>query len=217
MELYIMQLKLNGADIKSREIPKLRGFLANKFPEHLELHNHLDDKKYKYGYPLVQYKVIKGTPTILAINNAALTIYNIMDKFEKVNIESKSIDVHGKYFTMDKYVFGISDKMIRYKFTSPWMALNQENFSKYVKSNEDDKRELLMKILTGNLLSMSKYLNYRIEEKIYVDLDVEPVYVNYKNGKMMAFKGNFNANFFIPDYVGLGKSVSRGFGVVEKI
>jgi len=33
---------------------------------------------------------------------------------------------------------------------------------------------------------------------------------------MIGFKGNFMVNFEIPDYWGIGKSVSRGFGTLVK-
>jgi hypothetical protein len=33
---------------------------------------------------------------------------------------------------------------------------------------------------------------------------------------MMVFEGEFVANVSLPDYVGIGKSVSRGFGVLKK-
>ncbi|MGQ9534929.1 MAG: CRISPR-associated endonuclease Cas6 [bacterium] len=33
---------------------------------------------------------------------------------------------------------------------------------------------------------------------------------------MLAFLGTFSVNFEIPDYWGIGKSVSRGFGTIIK-
>lgn len=33
---------------------------------------------------------------------------------------------------------------------------------------------------------------------------------------MMGFKGTFAVNFELPDYIGLGKSVSREFGTVVR-
>ena len=38
-----------------------------------------------------------------------------------------------------------------------------------------------------------------------------------KDVNVMAFVGRFQANFLIPDYLWLGKSVSRGFGVVMHV
>jgi hypothetical protein len=34
---------------------------------------------------------------------------------------------------------------------------------------------------------------------------------------MLGFLGTFSVNFEIPDYWGIGKSVSRGFGTVMKV
>jgi hypothetical protein len=33
---------------------------------------------------------------------------------------------------------------------------------------------------------------------------------------MTGFKGTFSVNFELPDYIGLGKSASRGFGAIIK-
>jgi hypothetical protein len=215
MELYIMKFKLDGQKIKNRDISKLRGYLASRFPEYIELHNHLDDKKYIYGYPQIQYKVIKGIPNIFAINYAALNLYDVMNKADNINIEGKMIGEKNKFFSMEKFNFGYSKNEIEYEFLSPWMALNQINYKKYNSSNTEDKKDLLNKILIGNIISMSKYLNYEVENEIYSKINLYSTIVNYKNNKMIGFKGRFKINFMIPDFLGLGKSVSRGFGMVK--
>ena len=33
---------------------------------------------------------------------------------------------------------------------------------------------------------------------------------------MLTFRGEFSTNFQIPDYLGLGKQVARGYGMVKK-
>ena len=33
---------------------------------------------------------------------------------------------------------------------------------------------------------------------------------------MIGFFGTFQVNFNLPDYIGLGKSISRGFGTIKK-
>jgi hypothetical protein len=43
--------------------------------------------------------------------------------------------------------------------------------------------------------------------------------VRYKGVELTSFDLTFNVNFFLPDYIGLGKGVSIGFGsahVIEK-
>lgn len=40
--------------------------------------------------------------------------------------------------------------------------------------------------------------------------------VQFKNEKMLGVYGQFTSNALVPDYIGLGKSVSRGFGTIIK-
>jgi len=40
--------------------------------------------------------------------------------------------------------------------------------------------------------------------------------VRLKKVEMAAFTGSFVTNFTIPDYFGLGKSISRGFGTIVR-
>ena len=75
------------------------------------------------------------------------------------------------------------------------MALNQENYRKYINTSITQRRELLHRILIGNLISMSKWMQYDVKERLYSMVDVKPVNVNFKNNKMIAFKGNFTCNF----------------------
>ena len=41
---------------------KLRGFFANRF-DHVLFHHHKDDGGFRYGYPLIQYKIMNGQPS----------------------------------------------------------------------------------------------------------------------------------------------------------
>ena len=76
---------------------------------------------------------------------------------------------------------------------------------------------LTRKILIGNLLSASKSLGYEVPNTIKADLRVRPKKSVLKDTKIMTFTGTFVVNFEIPDYLGLGKSVSRGFGTVKGV
>jgi hypothetical protein len=41
--------------------------------------------------------------------------------------------------------------------------------------------------------------------------------VRLKGVGMTGYKGMFAVNFELPDYIGLGKSVSRGFGTIKRM
>jgi len=61
---------------------------------------------------------------------------------------------------------------------------------------------------------MSKSFDYQVPDTIKCDVKVKIRKRRLKDVNVMAFIGGFSANFLIPDYFGIGKSVSRGFGAV---
>ena len=80
------------------------------------------------------------------------------------------------------------------------------------------KNSLLKKILIGNILSMSKSLGFIVEQEIKLkSINLREKKVFLKGNPMLGFLGAFSVNFEIPDYWGIGKSVSRGFGAVRRV
>ncbi|MEK6590942.1 MAG: CRISPR-associated endonuclease Cas6 [Nitrospinota bacterium] len=47
--------------------------------------------------------------------------------------------------------------------------------------------------------------------------NLKEVPTSLKGTPMLGFIGTFSVNFEIPDYWGIGKSVSRGFGTIKKV
>jgi len=109
---------------------------------------------------------------------------------------------------------------LSYRFLTPWLALNEENYTRYKPLVPAKQKNLLRRILVGNVLSMSKGLGYVVTQEIKVSkLDIYPVKtpVRLKGVEMTGFNGTFSVNFEMPDYIGLGKSVSRGFGTIRRM
>ena len=77
---------------------------------------------------------------------------------------------------------------------------------------------MLERILVGNIISMSKGLGYTVPGQIEANIfDLRKIHTKLKGTHMLAFLGTFSVNFEIPDYWGIGKSVSRGFGTVKRL
>ena len=106
---------------------------------------------------------------------------------------------------------------MKYKFITPWLALNQNNIKKYTAADLIEKEEILKRVLIGNILSFSKGMDYTVDETIKVKLDLNQIDVKFKQKEMLAFIGEFFINFEIPDNFAIGKGISRGFGTVKKI
>ncbi|CAG1009165.1 MAG: CRISPR-associated endonuclease Cas6 [Candidatus Methanoperedens sp.] len=192
----------------------LRGFFATKFNEYTLLHQHNVDK-FIYSYPLVQYKMINSTPMVIGINDGAEVLKQVYDKYGEIKLGDEVYEIVERGISVKNQEFGLSDKIHSYEFATPWLALNQENYMKYYGLKDSGERhEFLRKTLTGNLLSMSKSLHYMVPDKIKCDVQVNIRKRRLKDVNVMTFIGGFQANFIIPDHLGLGKSVSRGFGAV---
>lgn len=216
MELNICRLELLNVKMKQRDSEKIRGYLGNKYEELDILHNHKEDK-FIYRYPKVQYKVINEKPIIIGIDEGANVITNIGIKDDELVIGKKSINTFEKKISISNDEYGVTKDYIKYKFLSPWIALNQKNINNYINSNEMEKEEILKKILIGNIISMSKGLNYTVEDQVKCWINLDKIQVNIKDIKHIGFVGEFKVNFNIPDYFGVGKNVSKGFGTIKKV
>ncbi len=196
--------------------PELRGFFATRFNEYVLLHQHNVDK-FIYRYPLVPYKMINGAPVVIGINDGAEVLKQIYDKYDEIKLGEEVYEIVEKSIAVKDQEFGISDKFHSYELITPWLALNQENYMKYYGlKNKDERHELMRKTLIANLLSMSKSLDYQVPGEIKCDVRVRARKSRLKDVNIMTFIGGFCANFLIPDYLGIGKSVSRGFGAVRR-
>jgi len=78
------------------------------------------------------------------------------------------------------------------------------------------EKTFLNAILIGNLLSMAKGLGVVIEHRLNVHSHLEKVETHYKGVEMTGFTGSFRVNMQIPEYIGIGKGVSQGFGVIRR-
>jgi hypothetical protein len=75
----------------------------------------------------------------------------------------------------------------------------------------------LKRILIGNILTFAKGVDWWIEDEIIVVPQLKAIDIQFKNQKMLGFVGEFYSNVCLPDYIGLGKSTARGFGMVAEV
>lgn len=87
---------------------------------------------------------------------------------------------------MEEVEFGYSDEIIMYEFFSPWIGLNQKNFTKYNNAGSDERNRILKRGMVGNILSMSKHLDCWLPEdqKIKTDHKLKEIKVNLKAKSM---------------------------------
>ena len=195
---------------------RLRGFISRIFSNNILLHNH-DNESLRYSYPRVQYKVIDSHAIVLGLAEG-IEALKPLAQLNRIVIGHEDIHIDDFEIIEDKSPLGILSNHQPYSFLTPWLALNEKNYEKYQKLGTwAKKKELLESILIGNIISMSKSLGYTVPEPIKANIiSLKEVQTKLKGTPMLGFLGTFSVNFSIPDYWGIGKSVSRGFGTIKR-
>lgn len=209
--LTLPQIKLTP-----RHGHKLRGYFADLFRDESDLfHNHTVEGKSIQRYPLIQYKVLRGVPTIIGINEGADLLVQKFLNIQEIEVDTLVFPVWQKNMHSKEFLVGVKQMLRTYRFLNPWMPLNQENFRKYETYDAEQKKRQLESILIRNIQAFMNAVDYFEEERMLVQLKVKEVPIQFKNQPMIGFKGAFVTNVQLPNFIGLGKSVSRGFGAIE--
>ena len=205
--------------IHSKEIPLFRGAILKRLGEKANVlyHNHIGDSSYRYSYPLIQYKRLRGNAAIVCVEEGADVIGQyLLESTDTVTLGEREVRLTtGKLFParilMQTWQSSFSYHICR------WLPLNTKNYHLYRMMDDENERKMLLEsILKGNLLSMLKGLGIYLEDELLVRItNLEPPYVVYNKGVgIMAFNADFTSNLSIPNNIGIGKNASIGFGVV---
>lgn len=204
-------------NLLAREASELRGWFGRTYEDEILLHHHKPDGGLHYDYPRVQFKVLERTAHLLGLQEAGLLVAGLWMAVDKVRIGDEELPVLEATLRRREEPFGEASEAIEYGFQTPWLGLNQENHRRYEAcSNVRDRQALLEKVLVGNCLSVAKAFGHRVSARLNADAGgLWPVRTNLKGVPMMGFRGRFRINFLLPARIGIGKSVSRGFGTIE--
>lgn len=219
---HIKTFRLNFSNpISFNEIPYLRGAII-KITKKQEIlfHNHDKDNTFRYDYPLIQYKRINGNAAIIFIERGTDKIIDF------INNNKDIADIGNRKTTLEIEKVDANDTIVQIwesEFTysiRKYLPLNKINYEKYIQTDDIiEKYQILENVLVGNILSFAKGMGIYFNNKIKVTiLQVdEPKVYRFKNIKMMGFDIRFKSNVSIPDYIGLGKGVSIGFGMIKRL
>ena len=221
MNIKLGILSFRDLKLSAGELHKFRGYVGNLYKKYDLIHNHRQDGSTITRYPLIQFKLINKIPSIIAITDKAIEVFSkIFLSMDEVIIDNFKIPIHEKDLKVENCRAGFSNETLVYEFMSPWMALNEKNYAKYRQAETyDDKTLLLEKILIGNIMSMSKGLDIHLNDDQIIKMSLKQKHVRakLKGIPMSAFTGMFKTNYIIPNYLGVGKSTSRGFGTLKKL
>ena len=217
--MQLTKITLPDLHLRPADAPKIRGYFANVWREHSDLlHNHTPDGKSIYRYPKVQYKVIRGVPTLIGIDEGGDLLIRMFLQLEELRVGEKVFPLRHKEIKNRQVEVGLTEERHRYRFVTPWMPLNQRNHPIYEKADEAEQARMLKGTLRNNMFAFFSSVGIRIQGDLQPELDISrQLDTKFKRVGMTAFKGRFTVNALLPDFIGLGKSTARGYGTFKKV
>lgn len=218
---YIRTLTvLTDVDIHNNEIPLFRGAVIHSLGEHpnVYFHNHLDEDKFRYAYPFIQYKRLGGKAAIVCVEDGVDIIGQFLAEVGGIlTIGDRQITCNTERLQPARILVQTWQEMFSYHI-SRWLPLNSQNYQRY-KDIEGvvERVTFLENILKANLLSMLKGLDIHLEKELILKItEIGDPYLLYNKGvKMMAFNADFKCNLSIPNNIGVGKNASIGCGIMS--
>ncbi len=206
-------------EIKAWELPYLRGaIVATVGKGHVLFHNHQDDK-FRYSYPLIQYKTIGKKPHLVCIDQGVDYIHHFFEKKQEgIFLGDRPYELKVRDINLNTFTMQVWDKAFHYRIFN-WLPLNQKNYSLYHSMTDiQEQKNLLQKTLTGNIISMAKGIGWTVDKPIITQIkEIQKVNrIKVKGIKREAFCVTFRCNVFLPNHISLGKNASLGFGIVSE-
>ena len=169
----------------------------------------------KFLYPRVQVKVLDEQIYLIGIHEAMDSVLSLSKILKELNFGNITFEIQD--FDIEEYNNQciVSNNIMKYSFITPWVALNRMTGKKYKFLSNEDKPSFLSKLLGQNLLFLANEFGVTINEDIATKVKVSnlsPKRVD--EHKWGSFKGEFITNFKIPNYVGIGNGITRGYGTI---
>lgn len=207
-------------EMSQEEFPLFRGAVIHAMENaNVLFHNHLGDDEFRYRYPLIQYKRIRKKAAIVCVGEGTEVIGEFFSSANfKFQIGPRLVDMEIDHVDARQTLVQVWDTEFQYTLRK-WLPLSSENYKAYQSLDGIvEQCSFLQKILIGNILSFCKGINLTVEQEIKCVIThlMNPRTYIYKGVKMMGFDVEFKTNFSLPDYIGLGKGVSLGFGTVVR-
>lgn len=194
---------------------QVKGVFMRQFPE--ETIVPMLDGTYRehFLYPRVQVKILNEQIYLVGVGEGVDPIKSIAEKLEFMDFGNITFQVHDVDVEDHTNCFRPVEKLIRYRFVTPWVALNQTTGSRYRFLNNVDRVNFLNRLLGQNIVFMAREMGMELEENIFTKVTLTSMFPRpVDENNWGAFDGEFRANFILPNYLGIGNGITRGYGTI---
>jgi len=217
MKLRLFTLTLEPENPVAFSLESLRSFLNRNLLEYTAAHRE-QSAGFIHRYPAVQCKQVKNTLMAIGIAQGADFLHTILHGMTAIASGPDTCTVTGHDPGVREEFFGVAAEPVTYEFQTSWLALNQQNARKFYDLKGKPERDCFMqKLLLRNLVSLAKSLDYSPALPIACEPRVRFKRERIDRENVMVFYGKFRTNLVIPDYLGIGQSLSLGYGTVCRL
>lgn len=169
----------------------------------------------KFLYPRVQVKILNEQIYIIGIHEGVKPVLSLVKNFDMFDFGNITFEIKNTDIEQDEQQFIPTDRLIRYRFITPWVALNQMTGGKYRFLTNQEKPSFLNRLLGQNIVFMAKEVGIDLNDKVFTKVKVSSLFPKpVDENKWGAFMGEFKTNFVLPNYIGVGNGITRGYGTI---
>ena len=194
---------------------QVKGVFINQFADDSIIPLLNGQYRKKFLYPRVQVKILNEQIYLVGVNEGVAHLLALSKKIDTLNFGNIRFQVNDINIYKQTDILVPSNQPMSYRFISPWVALNPITNKRYKNLNNSGRIKYLSQLLTHNILFLGKEMGITIDAKVYTWLSLSslsPKTVGEKNWG--SFFGGFKTNFILPNYIGLGNGITRGFGAI---
>ncbi len=176
------------------------------------------DGRYRdeFLYPRVQVKILNEQIYIVGIKEGTDPVLSITKDFELLNFGNITFNILDIDIEESINQFKHVDQLLRYRFVSPWIALSKNTQNRYKFLKNKDRIVFLNRLLGQNIVFLAREMGVDLNDKVYTKLKLNSIFPKpvYENN-WGSFSGEFQTNFVLPNYIGLGNGITRGYGAIH--
>ena len=194
---------------------QVKGVFMRQYPDE-EIIPMLDGSyRDRFLYPRVQVKILNEQIYLIGTKEGVDSVMEFHKKLETLNFGNITFQVQDCEVEVSSNQIIPSEKLLRYKFLTPWVALNHMTGGKYKFLTNQKKPSYLNKLLGQNIIFLANEVGVVLDKDILTKVKVSSLFPKpVDENKWGAFVGEFKTNFILPNYIGLGNGITRGFGTI---
>lgn len=198
-----------------------RQFFSDQY-HHPFFHHHTPNGKSIARGAKIQFKLINQELYLLGVGEEGVAFMQSFQWPQEIKIRFGNT-MHTVLMTYeslktDLAKFSLTPSLI-YRTISPYLPLNQQAYSRFRKISDAERRLFIENRLKLHILSAAKWCGVWVKHQITTSLIAMRLCHPIKVKKSLTFAGMnvmFETNTEIPNFMGIGRFVSRGYGTVVK-